>query len=212
MDNLRRILARNREWAAQRLDEDPQYFRRREARQEPHFLFISCSDSRVPVNELTGTEAGEMFVHRNIANQVFLSDLNALAVVQYAVDVLDVKHIVVCGHYGCGGIRASLRDSRYGLVDHWLASIRALQRTYAAALAQEPDDEHRLNRLTELNVLQQLHRLTLNPTIREAWRRGRRPLLHGMVYDMGSGILNTLVLEIDGPAAAADKLRDFVPV
>lgn len=178
--------------------DDPDYFARRSAHQEPHFLFIGCSDSRVPTELLTGVAPGELFSHRNIANQVFPSDLNLLSVMQYAVDVLDVEHVVVCGHYNCGGVKAALGSASYGVVDHWLSNIRNVARWNQEELNDIPNEDMRLRRLVELNAIEQVYQLSRSPIIQRSWERGRRPVLHGLVYDLHDGLLRTLVTGIDG--------------
>lgn len=198
MDHFARILKNNKQWAALMKADDPDYFARRSAHQEPHFLFIGCSDSRVPTELLTGVAPGELFSHRNIANQVFPSDLNLLSVMQYAIDVLDVEHVVVCGHYNCGGVKAALGSASYGVVDHWLSNIRNVVRWNQEELNQIPNEEARLRRLVELNAIEQVYQLSRSPIIQRSWERGRRPMLHGLVYDLHDGLLRTLVTGIDG--------------
>jgi len=204
MEHFRRILANNRQWAARMKADDPTYFARRSAHQEPHFLFIGCSDSRVPTELLTGVAPGELFSHRNIANQVFPTDLNLLSVMQYAVDVLDVEHVVVCGHYNCGGVKAALGTASYGVVDHWLSNIRNVVRWNQDELDAIPDEDARLRRLVELNAIEQVYQLSRSPIIQRSWQRGRRPMLHGLVYDLHDGLLRTLVSGIDGPEKARE--------
>ena len=198
MDHFARILVNNRQWAARMKADDPTYFARRTAHQEPHFLFIGCSDSRVPTELLTGVAPGELFSHRNIANQVFPTDMNLLSVMQYAVDVLDVEHVVVCGHYNCGGVKAALGSASYGVVDHWLSNIRNVVRWNQEELDAIPDEGARLRRLVELNAFEQAYQLSRSPIIQRSWERGRRPMLHGLVYDLHDGLLRTLVTGIDG--------------
>lgn len=202
MDAFQQILANNRAWVKKTIESDPTFFERRLAGQRPHTLFLACSDSRIPTNALTGTEPGEMFVHRNIANQAS-SDLNFLSVLHYAVEVLDVAHVVVCGHYHCGGIGAALEDEDYGVVNHWISGLRALRRRHHNELEAISDHAGRVRRLVELNVREQIHNLVLNPTIVRAWERGKRPLLHGVVFDLSTGLLNELVTGIDSPDLAA---------
>lgn len=206
MDRYQRIFADNKAWADAHTERDPEYFRRRAESQSPEFLYIGCSDSRAPANSVTGTQPGELFVHRNIANQVQPSDLNMLAVLQFAVEVLDVRHIIVTGHSSCGGVKAALGDARFGLVDNWLGNLRAIRRLHAAELAALPNDAERAERLGELNVIEQVYHLTLTPTIRDAWARGRRPILHGLMFDIGTGYLREIVGGIDGTDAVAAKL------
>lgn len=170
---------------------DPDFFSESAQRQEPLFLYIGCSDSRVPANSITGTKPGELFVHRNIANLVMPSDINAMSVLQYAVEVLDVKHVIVTGHYGCGGVKAAMSGRQHGLVNHWLGPIRNVLRWNKE----------------ELNVLEQLYQLSETPIIQQAWARGRRPLLHGLVYSLKDGILHEVATGIDSQDAA-DHLAD----
>jgi carbonic anhydrase len=210
MNNYRRILEHNREWAQAMVARDPEYFARRAQNQEPHFLYIGCADSRVPVELATGVQPGEIFVHRNIANVVLPSDLNVMSVLQYAVDVLDVKHVIVAGHYGCGGVKAAMGTQAYGLVDHWLAPIRNVVRWNKAELDEIADEKKRFDRVVELNVLEQLRHLSETPVIQQAWARGKRPLLHGLVYDLQTGRLNELASEIDS-LEEADRLAQRSP-
>jgi len=203
MENLRRLFENNRSIVEQVTRDDPEFFKRRAARQEPHFLFIGCADSRVPIETLTGVSPGEMFVHRNIANQALAADLNLLSVLQYAVEVLDVKHVIVCGHFQCGGVKAAMGEESYGLVDYWLAGIRDQVRRHEAELESYPTEQARFNRVVELNVLKQVHNLSRTPIVRSAWKRGGRPMLHGIVYDIHDGLLKPLVMQVDGP----DKVK-----
>ena len=208
MEYYDRILAFNRQWAGERVAQDPGYFKRHATGQTPHTLFIGCSDSRVPTNTLTGTEQGEMFVHRNIANQVYSSDLNVLSALEYAVYVLDVQHIIVCGHYGCGGIKAAAAaEAAHGLVDHWLGQIRTIMRLHQDALDAITDPDLRLDRLAELNVLEQVYNLSCAPAVRDSWGRGRRPIIHGVVYDIRTGLLKEVATRVDGP----DKVKAILP-
>ncbi|BAH39387.1 MAG TPA: carbonic anhydrase [Gemmatimonas aurantiaca] len=202
MDNFRKIIQNNREWAAAVVAADPDYFARHAKKQEPLFLYIGCSDSRVPANVVTGTVPGDLFVHRNIANLVVPSDLNAMSVLQYAVEVLDVKHIIVTGHYGCGGVKAAMSTEQHGLVDHWLQPIRNVVRWNRPELDAIIDDQARFDRVVELNVLEQLYHLSETPVIQNAWAKGRRPLLHGLVYDLNIGILKEVATSIDSQEAA----------
>ena len=207
MEDLNRILDNNRRFASEITKTDPGFFERNAVRQEPHFLFIGCADSRVPLEMLTGVLPGEMFVHRNIANQVIPADLNLLSVLQYAVEVLDVKHVIVCGHLQCGGVAAAMQDHPYGLVDHGLGGIRETRRRHADELSAYHNDDERFERMVELNVLRQVHNLSRTPIVQEAWKRGPRPLLHGMVYGLRDGLLNVLVTGVDSPDAARRLLE-----
>lgn len=202
MQEFQRIIDGNRRWAAESKAADPTYFTRLLAGQQPHFLYIGCADSRVPFEVVTGAAPGELFVHRNIANVVLASDLNAMSVVQYAVEVLDVRHIIVCGHYGCGGVKAAMSDQPNGLVDHWLGHIRSVLRRHQPELDALADDERRLDRAVELNVVEQIYHLAESPVVQRAWARGPRPMLHGLVYDMHEGLLRELVTGVDSQVAA----------
>ena len=207
MDDYQRLFENNRQWVRDRLQADPDFFKRNARQQTPEFLFIGCSDSRVPANEITGTLPGEMFVHRNIANQVFPNDINVLSVLQYAVEVLDVKHVIVCGHYECVGVKAAAQKQvHYGLVDNWLSEIRTIERLHGRELESMTDPQARINRLGELNVIHQVYNLTLTPVVRQAWERGRRPVLHGLIYSLENGLLKELVPAVDTPSAADQLL------
>ena len=203
MEHLRRLLDNNRALVEKVTRNEPDFFSRRAGKQEPHFLFIGCADSRVPIETLTGVAPGEMFVHRNIANQVVPTDLNLLSVLQYAVEVLDVEHVIVCGHHQCGGVKAAMGDATHGLVEVWLAGIRESIQRHDGELSGYSDEPARFDRIVELNVLRQVHNLARTAIVQKAWKRGRRPLLHGLVYDLKDGLLRELVLEVDGP----DKVR-----
>jgi len=204
-EKINRLLKNNRAWVEEMTRNDPAYFKRLAKGQTPDYLFIGCSDSRVPANALTGTDPGEMFVHRNIANQFLPHDLNCVAVVQYAVEVLDVQEVLVVGHYGCGGVQAAASANYHGVVDHWLGDLRSLARTYAPLL--QPLDARAAHRkLVELSVLQQVVHLSVDPTIRRAWDKGRRPRLTGLVYDLEQGLLEPLVTGVDSGEAAATVL------
>jgi carbonic anhydrase len=200
MDHLRDLLAANARWVAEMTAADPEFFRRRAGQQAPHYLFIGCSDSRVAANLLTGALPGELFVHRNIANQVFPSDMNVLSVIEYAVDVLKVPHVIVCGHYGCGGVEASMGSAPLGLVDHWLGGLRNVIRLHREELDAIPDHAQRYRRLVDLNVLEQVYNLSNLPVIQRAWTNGKTPLLHGLVYDIADGLLRPLALGVDSPS------------
>jgi len=191
-----KLLLDNRVWAQQQLETDPQFFKRLEAQQAPQFLWIGCSDSRVPANQITGTEPGEIFVHRNIANLVVNADVNLLSVLQYAVEVLKVKHIIVCGHYGCGGVRAAMNQHHYGVIDHWLKNIKDIYRLHREEIDALPTEDERVNKLTELNVEEQIFNLAKTSIIQKAWKYEQRPQLHGWVYGLKDGIIKP-VCEMD---------------
>jgi carbonic anhydrase len=179
---------------------DPAFFHRLAQQQTPELLWIGCSDSRVPANQIIGMPPGEVFVHRNIANLVVHSDLNGLAVLQFAVEVLRVKHIIVCGHYGCGGVLATLQDKRMGLVDNWLRYVKDVARKHAPRLDALPDFDHRTRTLCELNVLEQVRHVCETLAVQDAWHRGQPVTVHGWIYDVGDGLLKDLNMCIAGPA------------
>ena len=205
MHNFTRILDNNRAWAERLLASDPGIFAERDSSQQPHFLWIGCSDSRVPAETLTGVLPGEMFVHRNIGNQVWETDMNLLAVLQYAVGVLQVQHVIICGHTNCGALKAAMHDGAHGVLDHWLSDIRTVVRWHRTELDAIGDERAKLSRLSELNVLQQMGILARTPIVLDAWAKGQRLLLQGVVYDVTSGRLNPVVGTIDS-TAAADRL------
>ena len=186
------LLQHNKQWAADKKAEEPLYFDRLKAIQNPDYLWIGCSDSRVPANVITGLEPGEVFVHRNVANLVHPGDINMLSVVEYAVEVLAIKHIIVCGHYGCGGIGAAVDGERHGIVDHWLQPIRDTAERNAESLDAIEDKETRLNRLCELNIAAQIHSLSRTPVIQQAWQRGISLSIHGWVYGLHDGMIRDL--------------------
>jgi len=192
MKSFEKLLANNKRWAGEQVKADPDFFKRLEALQSPEFLWIGCSDSRVPANQITGTQPGEVFVHRNIANLVIATDLNALSVLEFSVNYLKVKHIIVCGHYGCGGVQAALSNAHYGLLDNWLIHIKNVALASKKELDAIADEKERLNRLVELNVLHQVEVLSKLDVIRNAWQAEQRPVLHGWVYSLSNGIIKPL--------------------
>ena len=189
---MEKIYENNRKWVAEKTAQDPEYFTKMVGSQAPDYLFIGCADSRVPANEITGTGPGEMFVHRNIANMVVHTDINLLSVLQYAVEVLKVKHVIVCGHYGCGGVKAAMGDKQFGLIDNWLTNIRDVIRLHDGELDGIADDEARWRRLVELNVIEQVQNLSKTSIIQNAMKTENPPQLHGWVYDLGDGLLRNL--------------------
>jgi carbonic anhydrase len=191
MTGLSELLERNRAWAAAMVAANPAFFSDLVAGQAPEFLWIGCSDSRVPANEIVGLPPGEVFVHRNVANVVVHTDLNCLSVLQYAVDVLHVKHVIVCGHYGCGGVTAALAGSRHGLVDNWLRHVMDVAEKHADELASLPD-EQRLDRLCELNVIEQAMNVCQTTIVEDVWARGQELTVHGVVYGLHDGLLRDL--------------------
>ncbi|MVN74946.1 carbonic anhydrase [Hymenobacter sp. HMF4947] len=186
------ILENNKQWVATKNAEDPAFFQRLANGQTPRYLFIGCSDSRVPASGITGTGPGEMFVHRNIANLVVHSDMNLLSVLQYAVEVLGVQDILVVGHYGCGGVAAAAANKQYGLIDNWLVNIRDVVRLHETELLRISEEKQRLRRLVELNVIEQVHNLAKTNIIQNAMRTDKPPRLHGLVYDIADGVLKDL--------------------
>jgi len=202
MPGIQDILANNQQWVADRNAEDPGFFKRLADGQQPRYLFIGCSDSRVPASGITGTGPGEMFVHRNIANLVVHTDMNLLSVLQYAVEVLGVQDILVVGHYGCGGVAAAASHKQYGLIDNWLVNIRDVVRLHETELLRIPDETQRLRRLVELNVTEQVRNLAKTNIIQNALRGDNPPRLHGLVYDIADGVLRDL--NVDGETVTHD--------
>ncbi|MCM2269757.1 MAG: carbonic anhydrase [Thermoanaerobaculia bacterium] len=198
------LLARNERWAEATERADPDFFRRLASLQAPRYLWIGCSDSRVPATQITDLAPGEIFVHRNVANVISPTDLNLLSAVQFALDVLAVDEVVVCGHYGCGGVGAVLRRERHGLVDHWLRAIVEVRERHEAELAALPDDAARLARLCELNVAAQVDNLCRTSVVRDAWRRGRDVAVHGWIYGVADGRLRDLGVTRTAPPAPAE--------
>lgn len=184
-----KLLLENKAWSLEKEQDDPQYFLKLAKDQKPNFLWIGCSDSRVPANEVTNTDPGEMFVHRNIANMVVHTDLNLLSVLQYAVEVLGVNDIIVCGHYGCGGVKAALSHQSLGLIDKWLRNIKDVYRIHRDEIDALPDDDAKTNRLVEFNVQEQVMNLAKTSIIQHAWKHNKRPHLHGWVYGLNDGII-----------------------
>ena len=207
MKPFEKLLLENKAWASEMLENDPQFFKRLSNLQEPEFLWIGCSDSRVPANQITGTQPGEIFVHRNIANLVVNTDINMLSVLQYAVEVLKVKHVIVCGHYGCGGVKAAMNQHHYGIINHWLKNIKDVYRFHRDDVDVLPTDEERLNKLIELNVQEQVFNLSKTSIIQSAWKYHQRPHLHGWVYGLKDGLISPIV-DID-PGTPIDELYEY---
>lgn len=191
------LLTFNRQWANSVKADDEHYFERLSGQQTPEYLWIGCSDSRIAANQIVGMEPGSIFVHRNIANVVVHTDLNCLSVIQYAVDVLKVKHIVVVGHYGCGGVQASLDPEYHGLIDNWLEHIRDIYRTHQAGIDSASTEKDRVNRLCELNVITQVGNVAQTTIVRNAWRSGQELTLHGWIYSLEDGIVRDLKVSRD---------------
>ncbi len=197
MTELTHLLEKNRTWAARAVTQDPEFFRRLVGQQTPKYLWIGCADSRVPANQIVDLDPGELFVHRNVANVVVHTDLNCLSVLQFAVDVLKVEHIIVCGHYGCGGVEAALREKRLGLIDNWLRHIRDVYDKYEAEIeALEPAAQ--LRRLCELNVTEQVANVAQTTVVRDAWARGQTLAVHGWVYSLEDGLIRDLGVGLTG--------------
>jgi carbonic anhydrase len=194
MESHKKLLLANKAWVADKLNVREDYFLRMANDQTPEFLWIGCSDSRVPAEDVTGTGPGELFVHRNIANQVIHTDFNMLSVLQYAVEVLKVKHIIVCGHYGCGGVRNALSHQHLGLINKWLRNIKDVYRIHRHELDGIDDEERRLRRLVELNVQEQVWKLAETSFVQHAWQEGRDLHIHGWVYDLHTGLINDLLM------------------
>jgi carbonic anhydrase len=199
---LDHLKANNRAWAERMVSADAGFFKRLERQQAPEYLWIGCSDSRVPANEIVGLDPGELFVHRNVANLAPPQDANYLSVLQFAVDVLKVKHILVVGHYGCGGVSAAVDGRRRGLVDHWLHPIREVYHDHRNELAGIADERVRLNRLCELNVIRQVRNVASDVFVQEAWARGQPVSIHGWVYSLASGLVTDLNVTVSGPEPA----------
>lgn len=196
MKLLKPLFDNNRRWAERISLEHPRFFEQLATQQSPEYLWIGCSDSRVPSNQIIDLMPGEVFVHRNIANMVIHTDLNCLSVLQYAVDVLKVKHIMVVGHYGCGGVRAAMGSQRLGLIDNWLGHLRDIYRMHQAPLA-ELDDAAKFDRLCELNVIEQVANVTSSTIVQEAWHRGQEVAVHGWIYGIDNGLLTDLDVTVD---------------
>ena len=205
--DLTHLMEANRKWAAEMTTRDAEFFARLSRQQEPDYLWIGCADSRVPANEIVGLLPGELFVHRNVANVVGHTDLNCLSVIQYAVEALRVKHIIVCGHYGCGGVKAALHDTKLGLIDNWLRHVQDVREKHEAALAALGDDAARLERLCELNVIEQVVNVCQTTIVQGAWERGQGIAVHGWIYGLHDGLLRDLDVGIDGPATLSELCR-----
>jgi len=206
---LDECFAANRRWAAETLARDPEFFARLERLQSPDLLWIGCSDSRLPPNEIIGRKPGELFVHRNVANLVEHTDVNCLSVLQYAIDVLQVKHVIVCGHYGCGGVRAAMSPQPLGLIDNWLRHIRDVQMWNREELAAIENVDARADRLAELNVEAQVTNVCHTTIVQDAWRRGQMVTMHGWIYSLHDGLLRDLGMVIESPEQIPPEYRLF---
>ncbi|HTG92914.1 MAG TPA: carbonate dehydratase [Pyrinomonadaceae bacterium] len=192
MDDLQDLLAKNKAWAESIKATDPEFFNSLLAHQTPRYLWIGCSDSRVPSTQLVGMQPGDMFVHRNVANLVAHTDFNCLSVLQYAVDVLKVNHVIVCGHDGCGGVKAAMENRHLGLIENWLRHVQDVMRSHDSELATIADPVERLNRLCELNVIEQVLNVSRTTIVQNAWNRGQELAVHGLIYGIGDGLLRDL--------------------
>lgn len=202
------LFTNNKAWSERMHAEDPEFFSRLVQQQSPEYLWIGCSDSRVPANQIIGLAPGEVFVHRNIANVVVHTDLNALSVIHYAVEMLRVKHILVVGHYGCGGVKAALNDNRTGLTDNWLRHVQDVRDRHEAKLAGIDDPLVRVNRLCEFNAMQQVVNVCQTSILREAWARGQQVTVHGWCYSLENGLVNDLKVSASSREEALDRYRD----
>ena len=202
-----KLLSDNKSWADEQVKLDPDFFNRLSHIQTPDFLWIGCSDSRVPADKITGTQPGEIFVHRNIANLVVNTDINLLSVLEYAVEILKVKHIIVCGHYGCGGIRAAMENRSLGIIDKWLRNIKDVYRIHKTEIDKESNIDDKANKLVELNVREQIVNLAKTSIVQKAWKYEQRPYLHGWVYGLNDGIIKP-VCEMD-PGTHIDPIYEY---
>lgn len=203
MPNIQKLLRQNKQWSSAKVQEDPDFFNRLLAQQSPKYLWIGCSDSRVPANQIVGLPPGDLFVHRNVANVVVHADLNCLSTIQFSVDVLQIKHIIVCGHYGCGGVLAALRDSQLGLVDNWLRHVQDVRWKHQEQLDLLSSEGERLNRLCELNVIEQVTNVCQTTVLRNAWARGQKITVHGWIYDLSDGVIQDLKISVSGEGELA---------
>ena len=203
MKDLKRLLDQNRAWAESIKASDPEFFQSLAKQQTPRYLWIGCSDSRVPANQLIGMMPGEMFVHRNVANVVDHTDFNCLSVMQYAVDVLKVEHIIVCGHNGCGGVKAAMNNLQLGLIDNWLRHVQDVLHEHDELLANISDEDERVNRLCELNVIEQVLNVGRTTIVQSAWQRGQELAVHGWIYGLEDGLLRDLRISIDNAEGLA---------
>ncbi len=208
LNQLDQLLQQNSDWAQQIKAEDPAFFESLAAQQAPEYLWIGCSDSRVPANQLLGLLPGDIFVHRNIANLVVHTDLNCMSVIQYAVDVLKVKHIIVTGHYGCGGIKTALENSSHGLIDYWLRNIKDTYQKHQARFDKDMSQEQRVDYLCELNVIEQVANVCHTSIVQNAWQRGQELTVHGVVYSIKDGLLKDLNVAV----SSADQLDDIYQI
>ena len=204
---LKYLFDNNRAWAQKMVDRDPHFFETLAAQQAPQYLWIGCSDSRVPANEIIGLLPGEVFVHRNVANIIVHTDLNCLSVIQYAIEVLQVKHVIVCGHYGCGGVGAAMQNKEFGLIDNWLRHLKDVYKNNDSELNGIEDEHARFDRFCELNVIQQVYNVCHTTIVQRAWRRGQELSVHGWIYGLRDGLINDLQVTITSPDELDDLFR-----
>jgi carbonic anhydrase len=204
------LLKKNRRWSDSVKEREPDFFTELAKQQSPEFLWIGCSDSRVAANTIVGLQPGEIFVHRNIANIVTHTDMNCLSVIQFAVEVLKVKDIIVTGHYGCGGVLAAMDGARHGMIDNWLRHIQDAASIYEEFLAAQPDDQTRSDKLCELNVIEQVINVAETTTLEDAWNRGQDVAIHGLIYDLGDGILRDLDVTVERPRTKREMRQKFL--
>lgn len=204
---LQHLIDNNARWASGETADDPHYFKRLSTHQNPEYLWIGCADSRVPANEIIGLDPGEVFVHRNVANVVVHTDMNCLSVIQYAVDILKVKHIIICGHYGCGGVIAAMENIQHGLIDNWLRHIKDIYQKNQQEVEAIDDVLQRQARLCEINVLEQVANVCYTTIVQNAWQRGQELAVHGWVYGLQDGLVNDLGIIIDNPEQLPETYR-----
>jgi carbonic anhydrase len=207
LKSYEQLLLQNKAWVEQKTREDKDFFKRLSLTQTPEFLWIGCSDSRVPANEITGTDPGEVFVHRNIANMVNHTDMSMLSVLDYAVNVLEVKHVVVCGHYGCGGVLAAMANKQFGLIDNWIRHIKDVYRMHQDELGALADVKERQDRFIELNVIEQVYDLSKTSIIQNAWLKRGSPTVHGWVYDLRTGLIKDLKVSMNSDEDMPDVYK-----
>lgn len=210
MRRLQSLFDNNRQWASSVRQKEPDFFQKLSQQQAPQFLWIGCSDSRVPANQITGLLPGELFVHRNVANQVIHTDLNCLSVIQYAVDYLNVSHIIVCGHYGCGGVQEATKNSKLGLIDNWLRHIQEVQHKHKTALANITDEQTLFNRMCELNVIEQVENLCQTTIVQDAWTRNQDLSVHSWIYGLNDGRLRDLGMCVSAPGEVDEYYQSSI--
>ncbi len=210
MRSLTNLIERNRAWAEKITSREPDFFKKLSEQQAPEYFWIGCSDSRVSANEIVNLPPGEMFVHRNVANVVVHTDLNCLSATQYAVEALKVKHIIVCGHYGCGGVKAALQNQKLGLIDNWLRHVQDVIREHAALLAEISEESDRIDKLCELNIIEQVYSVCQTTVVQSAWERGQELTVHGWVYALTDGLVRDLNIHITNQEEMATVYRNAI--